>query len=75
MPSTLTELMLRSPDSNNLANASLWEGHRMGGNNRGLPCSRAGRDPSPGGGARPLWVGSQELNCVPRTRLHLETGP
>lgn len=30
MPSTLIELMLRSPDSSNLAKASLWEGHRTG---------------------------------------------
>lgn len=35
MPSTLIELMLRSPDSSNLAKASLWEGQREGGN-RGL---------------------------------------
>ena len=32
MPSTLIELMLRSPDSSNLAKASLWEGQREGGN-------------------------------------------
>lgn len=40
MPSTLIELMLRSPDSNNLAKASLREGHSTGR-------LRTGRLPSP----------------------------
>ena len=83
MPSALTELMLRSPDSNNLANASLWEGHRTGGDNRGIPCSRA---ETPAQGVGRLLCGSvtqgppgsgrkSRAERVPRTQLHLETGP
>lgn len=34
MPSTLIELMLRSPDSNNLAKASLWEGRKTEADDR-----------------------------------------
>lgn len=34
MPLTLIELMLRSPDSNNLAKASLWEGHKTEADDR-----------------------------------------
>lgn len=49
MPSTLTELMLRSPDSNNLANASLWEGHRMGGEQQGAPLQQGRQRPQPRG--------------------------
>lgn len=43
MPSTLIELMLRSPDSSNLAKASLWEGH-------GAERLTTGRLPSPAPG-------------------------
>lgn len=51
MPSTLTELMLRSPDSNNLANASLWEGHRMGGGTTGgSPAAGQAETPAQGVG-------------------------
>ena len=65
MPSTLIELMLRSPDSSNLAKASLWEEQREGGN----------KGPRPGVSASSegLWlrvctgpVRSQHLNSVPK---------
>lgn len=76
MPSTLIELMLRSPDSSNLAKASLWEKTKDGRLTTGrLPSIKADKVSSPGvgpilcacdlGGLQGSYNTSQAELCTP----------